>query len=64
MLFTCVGQREGGHGHITEFAGHIIHKSTWRTVFSGERSKTTNAASMKAQRVHTAPASASLTHAV
>ncbi len=39
MLFTCVGQRGGGHSRITELAGHIIHQSTWHTVFRGERSK-------------------------
>ncbi len=27
----CVGQRAGGHGRITEYAGHIIHQSTWHT---------------------------------
>ncbi len=37
----CVGQRAGGHGRITEYAGHIIHQSTWHTdtVFGGERWK-------------------------
>ncbi len=30
---------EGGHGRITELAGHIIHQSTWHIVFRGERSK-------------------------
>ncbi len=39
MLFTCVGQRGGGHGRITELSGHIIHQSTWHTVFREERSK-------------------------
>ncbi len=24
-LHMCVGQRAGGHGRITEYAGHIIH---------------------------------------
>ncbi len=40
-LHMCVGQRAGGHGHITEYAGHIIHQSTWHTdtVFGGERWK-------------------------
>ncbi len=34
-LHMCVG-------HITtEFAGHIIHRSTWHTVFRGERWKMT-----------------------
>ncbi len=35
----CLGQRGGGHGRITEFAGHIMHQSTWHTVFRGERSE-------------------------
>ncbi len=35
----CVGHRRGGHCRIAEFAGHIIHQSTWHTVFRGERSK-------------------------
>ncbi len=36
MLFMCVRQRGGGHGCITEYAGHIIYQSTWHTVFIGE----------------------------
>ncbi len=74
----CVGQRGGGHGRITEYAGHIIHQSTWHTVFGGEcwelenrtemtilvciavqaavQLRVTNAASMKAQWAHAAPA--------
>ncbi len=35
-LHMRVGQRGGGHSCITEFAGHIIHQSTWHTVFRGE----------------------------
>ncbi len=35
----CVGQRGGGHGHITEYAGHIIHQITWHTELGGERWK-------------------------
>ncbi len=38
-LHMCLGQRGGGHGRITEFAGHIIHQSTWHTVFRGECSE-------------------------
>ncbi len=38
-LHMCVGQRGGDHGRITEYAGHIIHQSTWHTVFGGERWK-------------------------
>ncbi len=77
-LHMCVGQRGGGHGRITEYAGHIIHQSTWHTVFGGEcwelenrtemtilvciavqaavQLRATNAASMKAQWAHAAPA--------
>ncbi len=37
-LHMCVGQMGGGHDRITaEYAGHIIHQSTWHTVFKGER---------------------------
>ncbi len=35
-LHMCVGQRAGGHGRITEYAGHIIHQSTWHTQCSEE----------------------------
>ncbi len=31
-----MGQMGGGHSHITEYAGHIIHQRTWHTVFRGE----------------------------
>ncbi len=37
--YMCVGQRGGGHGRITDYAGHILHQSTWHTVFGGERWK-------------------------
>ncbi len=30
-ICVCVGQRGGGHSRITEYAGHIIHQSTWHT---------------------------------
>ncbi len=70
-LHMCVGQRGGGHGRITEYAGHIIHQSTWHTVFGGERwkiwqkwqyssvlqyTRRGSAASMKAQWARAAPA--------
>ncbi len=32
FLHMRVGQRGGGHGCITEFAGHIIHQSTWHSI--------------------------------
>ncbi len=40
-VYVCVWgtERGGGHGCITDYAGHIIHQSTWQTVFGGERWK-------------------------
>ncbi len=37
IIYICVWDRgEGGHGRMTEYVGHIIHQSTWHTVFGGE----------------------------
>ncbi len=39
LYIICYLNMRGGHGRITELAGQIIHRSTWHTVFRGERSK-------------------------